>query len=88
MVLETKVIKVFVDQYLFPMYCSFPNLISQMLAMEYHMNKIYSQAREYKFEDYFRLSIPSEALAIPSLEDSPEGLDDIVESNVDNMMEG
>lgn len=86
MVVEIKVMKVYVDQCMFRMYCPFP--ILQMPATEYHMKKIYSGARKNRFWDYSQLITPSEVLIIPSLEDSSKCLDDIAEWNVDNMMEG
>lgn len=89
LVLETKVMKVYVNQYICPIYCSFPNLISQMPAIEYHTKKIFEWAREYKFGDFSRVNIPSEELMVLSTSPtgSPKGLDDIAKQNLDNMMQ-
>lgn len=68
MVLETKVMKVYVD-YMFPKYFLSQTLVSQMPSTEYHMKKIYAWTREYRFGDYSRVSIPSEALMLQALKD-------------------
>ena len=67
----------------------FPGLISQMPIAEYHMKRIYTWAREYRFGDYNRGSIPLEELMVPlnSNHGSPKELHDVGEQNLKNMME-
>ena len=54
------------------------------------MKRVCAWVREYRFGDYTQGSIPSDELMVPSNSHngSPEGLDDIGERNLDNMMEG
>lgn len=89
LILATKVMKVYEDQYMYPFYCSFTSLISHMPARKYHMKRVYAQALEYRFGDYKRGSIPSDELMVPfhSPQGTPKGLDSITEPNLENMME-
>ena len=81
---------VYADQYMYPLYCSFPGLISQMPATEYHMKRVCAWVREYRYGDYTGGSIPFDDLMVPSNSNygSPEGLDEIGERNLENITEG
>lgn len=68
LILEIKVMKVYEDQFMYLLYCTVINLVSQMLATEYHMKRIYPWVREYRFRDYIKGSIPLEELMIPPIE--------------------
>ena len=90
LILETKIMNVYVDEYMYPLCYYFPDSISLMLATECHMKRICTWSIEFKLGENGRANIPSEELTLlaTSNNESPKRLDSIGEQNLDNITKG